>query len=385
MIIKRSQIMDSFSPSMFGGLKNAVAKKADTGAEIIDLSLGSPDIPPAEIIRKTLSESSMKENMYGYTLGGLDQFNEAVADYYLRRSNVVLDSQSEILQTMGSQEGLVHLPFAFCDEGDIVLTTNPAYVAYDTGIKLAGAVPYSLPLKAENNFLPNLDSIPAEVANKAKLLILNLPGNPVPANPTMTFFNKVVAFAKKHNITVVHDAAYSEFYFAGDKPISFLEAEGAKEIGVEINSLSKSFSLAGARIAYITGNSDVIHIMRSFKSNLDYGVFAPIQEAAVVALNHAEEITDQLRITFKERHHVLMEGLKQIGWKVAPSNGGMFIWAKYPSDKDDVQFVYEVIEKTGVVMVPGSVFGTEGKGYVRIALVQDTEKLERAVKKLQEI
>src|SRR5699024_10979332 len=201
----------------------------------------------------------------------------------------------------------------------------------------------------------------------------------------MTFFNKVVAFAKKHNITVVHDAAYSEFYFAGDKPISFLEAERAKEIGDEINSLSKSISLAGARIAYITGNRDVILIMRSVKANLDDGVIAAIQESTVMAINHAEEITDQLRITFKEQHHVLMEGLKQIGWKVAPSNGGMFIWAKYPSDKDDVQFVYEVIEKTGVVMVPGSVFGTEGKGYVRIALVHDTEKLERAVKKLQEI
>src|SRR5699024_8902051 len=160
--------------------------------------------------------------------------------------------------------------------------TNPAYVAYHTGIKLAGVARYRLPLKAESNFLPNLDSIPTEVANKARLLMLDLPGHPVHASPTMTFVTKVVSLAKEHNITVVHDAAYSEFYFAGDKPISFLEAEGAKEIGVEINSLSKSFSLAGARIAYITGNSDVIHIMRSFKSNLDYGVFAPIQEAAVV-------------------------------------------------------------------------------------------------------
>src|SRR5699024_2436954 len=194
-------------------------------------------------------------------------------------------------------------------------------------------------LKAENNFLPNLDSIPAEVANKAKLLILNLPGNPVPANPTMTFFNKVVAFAKKHNITVVHDAAYSEFYFAGDKLISFREAEGAKERGDEINSLSTSFSIAGARIAYITGNSDVIHIMRSFKSKLDYGVFATIQEAAVVALNHAEEITDQLRITSKERHHVLMEGLKELGWKVATSAEGVFDWAKYAYDQEDVKYV----------------------------------------------
>ena len=222
MKIEPSKKMSIFSPAIFGPLKEAAAKKRATGAKIVDLSLGSPDLPPAEIIRKTLSEESFKENMYGYTLTGTKRFNEAVARYYKRRSNVELDPETEVLQTMGSQEGLVHLPFAFCNEGDIVLTTNPAYIAYDAGIKLAGAEPYYMPLKKENDFLPDLDAIPEEIAEKAKLLILNLPGNPVPAVPSISFFEKVVDFAKKYNILVLHDAAYSEYYFSGDKPISFL-------------------------------------------------------------------------------------------------------------------------------------------------------------------
>lgn len=385
MKIEPSKKMSIFSPAIFGPLKEAAAKKRATGAKIVDLSLGSPDLPPAEIIRKTLSEESFKENMYGYTLTGTKRFNEAVARYYKRRSNVDLDPETEVLQTMGSQEGLVHLPFAFCNEGDIVLTTNPAYIAYDAGIKLAGAEPYYMPLKKENDFLPDLDAVPEEIAEKAKLLILNLPGNPVPAAPSIPFFEKVVDFAKKYNILVLHDAAYSEYYFSGDRPMSFLQASGAKEVGIEINSLSKSFSLAGARIAYIVGNRDAIKIMREFKSNLDYGIFEPIQEAAVVALDHAEEITDNLRKIFSERHKILTEGLHELGWETSPSKGGMFIWAKYPYDLEDTEFVFKVIEQVGVVMVPGTVFGTEGAGYVRIALVQSKEELQTAIEQLKKL
>lgn len=385
MKIEPSKKMSIFSPAIFGELKEAAAKKRATGANIVDLSLGSPDLPPAEIVRKALSEESLKENKYGYTLTGTKRFNEAVARYYKRRSNVDLDPETEVLQTMGSQEGLVHLPFAFCNEGDIVLTTNPAYVAYDTGIKLVGAEPYYMPLKKENDFLPDLDAVPEEVAKKAKLLILNLPGNPVPAAPSESFFEKVVQFAKKYNILVLHDAAYSEYYFTGDRPMSFLSTPGAKEVGLEINSLSKSFSLAGARVAYLVGNREAIKIMRELKSNLDYGIFEPIQEAAVVALDNAEEITDSLRDIFSERHRILTEGLQELGWETTPSSGGMFIWAKYPYDLDDKEFAFKAIEQVGVVMVPGTVFGTEGAGYVRIALVQDKEKLQQAIEQLKKL
>ncbi|QUW22957.1 aminotransferase class I/II-fold pyridoxal phosphate-dependent enzyme [Sporosarcina sp. Marseille-Q4063] len=385
MKIEPSQKMSIFEPAIFGKLKAAAKVKEETGVEIIDLSLGSPDLPPDEKVRQVLSEQSVLESAYGYTLGGTKRFHEAVANYYQRRSSVTLNPDTEILKTMGSQEGLVHLPFAFCNEGDIVLTTNPAYVAYEVGIKLAGAIPYEMPLRAENNFLPDLDAIPEEIARKAKLLILNLPGNPVPAMPTKKFFEKVIAFAKQYSIIVIHDAAYSEFYFTGDKPFSFLSVPGAKEVGIEINSLSKSFSLAGARIAYIVGNSEVISIMKQFKSNLDYGTFEPIQEAAATALDHAEEITARLRQEFKDRHRVLTDGLTEIGWSVTPSNGGMFVWAKYPFELGDKEFVFEAIKQSGVVMVPGSVFGSEGAGYVRLALVREVEALEKAIERLSKI
>lgn len=379
VFITPSKRMSIFPPSIFGDLKKAAMKKRETGDVVVDLSLGSPDLPPDPRVREKLSIESAKESMYGYTLGGTARFNQAVASYYERRSKVILDPETEILQTMGSQEGLVHLPLAFCNEGDIVLTTNPAYVAYETGIKLAGAKPYAMPLRAENDYLPDLDAIPVHMAEKASLLLLNLPGNPVPALPSQAFFEKVVAFAKKYNVLVLHDAAYSEYYFTGHAPISFLATPGAKEVGLEINSLSKSFSLAGARIAYLAGNATAIQMMRELKSNLDYGTFAPIQEAAIVALDHAEEITDRLRSVFSERHHLLMEGLSKLGWETTPSTGGMFVWAKYPYDMEDVDFVFKTVEQVGVVMVPGSVFGTEGKGYVRLALVQDVQQIKQAV------
>ena len=383
MNFQPSKKMSIFSPAIFGDLKAAAEEKKATGAQVVDLSLGSPDLPPDERVRKALSEQSALASSYGYTLGGTKRFHEAVANYYKRRTGVVINPDTEILQTMGSQEGLVHLPFAFCDEGDYVLTTNPAYVAYDAGIKLAGAIPYYMPLLAENGFLPNLNEVPKDVLEKTKLLILNLPGNPVPAMPNEAFFNEVVAFAKKYEIIVLHDAAYSEYYFTGDRPASFLTTPGAMEVGMEINSLSKSFSLAGARIAYFVGNADMIKVLRELKSNLDYGTFAPIQEAAAVALDHGEEITDRLRAEFSKRHHALMDGLASIGWETTPSEGGMFVWAKYPYDMDDEEFVFEVIKQAGVVMVPGSIFGTAGQGFVRIALVQKVELIEQAIEQLK--
>ncbi|HWI48792.1 MAG TPA: aminotransferase class I/II-fold pyridoxal phosphate-dependent enzyme [Rummeliibacillus sp.] len=383
MKIERSKKMAMFPKAIFGDLKAAATRKAATGTKIIDLSLGSPDLPPDEKVRMELSKQAALASSYGYTLGGTKKFYQAVANYYKRRSNVDLDPETEIIQTMGSQEGLVHLPMAFCNPGDYVLSTNPAYVAYDAGIHLAEAIPYYMPLLEENSFLPDFDAIPTEVAEKAKLMILNLPGNPVPAMPSEEFFAKVVTFAKKHNIIVLHDSAYSEFYFNGGSPMSFLSTPGAKEVGMEINSLSKSFSLAGSRIAYIAGNAEMISIIQELKSNLDFGTFQPIQDAACVALDNAEEITDRLRTIFTKRHRTLMEGLKNIGWTVTPSSGGMFVWAKYPMQElNDIDFAFKVIDETGVVLVPGSIFGEAGKNYVRVALVQDETLLSEAIERL---
>lgn len=383
MTMHRSILMNQFPKAIFGSLKAAAKKKAATGTKIIDLSLGSPDLPPAQIVREELAKQAEKADSYGYMLGGTERFHEAVANYYQRRSGVELDQQTEIIQTMGSQEGLVHLPLAFCNPGDIVLTTDPAYVAYAAGIHLAKCEAYAMPLTAEHQFLPDFDVIPEDICARAKMLILNLPGNPVPAMPSVEFFEKAIAFAKKHNLIVIHDAAYSEFYFEGTKSLSFLEVSGAKEVGVEINSLSKSFSLAGARIAYIVGNASIIGTLGELKSHLDYGTFRPIQDAACVALDNAEAITDELRTIFSTRHRVLSEGLEAIGWELAPSAGGMFVYAKYPQQQmNDKEFVYHVIEQTGVVFVPGSIFGASGRNHVRIALVQDEKQLQEAVTRL---
>ncbi|WP_050184267.1 aminotransferase class I/II-fold pyridoxal phosphate-dependent enzyme [Domibacillus robiginosus] len=385
MRIEPSRKMAAFAPSIFSDLKAYADAQKQQGQKLIDLSLGSPDLPPDERIRAVLSAESKKADAYGYTLGGTEQFYKAVADYYKRRTHVTLDPNTQVVQTMGSQEGLVHLPLAFCNPGDIVLTTNPAYVAYEAGISLAGAVPYYMPLLPENQFLPDLSLIPEDVAQKAKLMLLNLPGNPVPAMPDQAFFEQVIDFARKHHIIVLHDAAYSEFYFGDSGPFSFLSTPGAMDIGMEINSLSKSFSLAGARIAYIAGNADMIRVLKQLKSNLDYGVFSPVQKAAALALDHAEGITDRLRAEFRARAEALSEGLQQIGWPVEQPDGGMFIWTKIPSGSDDRAFVFRAINESGVVMVPGSAFGTAGKSYVRIALVQPVPVLKEAAIKLKKV
>ncbi|RTQ92963.1 aminotransferase class I/II-fold pyridoxal phosphate-dependent enzyme [Lysinibacillus telephonicus] len=385
MNIVPSKKMSLFQPAIFSDLKKYAKQQQEKGLELIDLSLGSPDIPPHEMLRNHMSELSKLPSSYGYTLTASKKFREAVANYYKRCNQVELDPETEIVQTIGSQEGLVHLPVAFCDPGDIVLTTNPGYVAYAAGISLAGAEPYYIPLDTDRGYVPNLKAIPEEIAQKAKLLILNMPGNPVPMSPSTEYFSEVVEFAKKYNIIVLHDAAYSEFYFTGEGPISFLATPGAKEVGLEINSLSKSFSLAGARVAYIVGNAEMINIIQQLKSNLDFGIFDPIQSTAALALDHAEEITANLRTTFAKRHHTLMSGLIDLGWEVAPSNGGMFVWAKYPYNIDSVSFAYKAIEQTGVIMVPGTTFGSEGEGYMRLALVQPVELLEKAVERLKTI
>lgn len=385
MQFQQAKRMERFPTSIFGELKKAAAVRTANGLPVYNLSLGSPDLPPADAVRNTLAKKSAEASSYGYTLTGTARFYEAVATYYKNRMGVTLDPETEIVQTMGSQEGLVHLPLAFCDEGDIVITTNPAYVAYDAGIHLACAEPYYLSLDETNGFLPDLSSIPEDIAKRAKLMILNLPGNPVPALPDAAFFTDVVAFAKKYSVIVLHDAAYAEFYFDNSGPKSFLATPGAMDVGIEINSLSKTFSLAGARIAYIAGNEELVSIIKSLKSHLDYGIFEPIQEAAITALSMADELTDELRKVFSERHHVLREGLENLGWKVAPSNGGMFIWAAYPFPMKDTEFVFHVLRHTGVVMVPGSVFGTAGEGFARIALVQDTERLKEALEALKNL
>lgn len=371
--------MSQFQPSIFSELAQYKKQKMAEGKPIIDLSIGSPDLAPPSFITKTLSEEVLKKDQYGYSLSGTKDFNKAVSSFYQKNYNVSLDFDNEVLLLMGSQDGLVHFPVVFADPGDVILVPDPGYTAYAAGIAMAGAKPYFMPLKKENHFLPDLKMIPAEIAQKAKIMILNFPGNPVPALASKEYFKEVVEFAKKFHILVLHDFAYSELYYEGNKPISFLSIEGAKDIGVEMSSFSKNYNMAGTRIGYLAGNKQIVQAMNQLKSNLDYGVFLPVQQAAIRALKEGEAFCQENRKVYEERRNVLVSGLQDIGWKVTKPDAGMFIWAEIPKGWSSMDFTYALIDHANVVVTPGHAFGPNGEGYVRIALVQEKDKLKEVV------
>jgi LL-diaminopimelate aminotransferase len=382
--MKLAARMKAFSTSIFSELSIYIKQKCSEKNDMIDLSIGSPDLPPPPFVMKALSRYASDPKAYGYTLKGTREFHEAVAFYYQTAHHVSLHPETEIMYVIGSQDGLVHLPMAFADPGDIILVPDPGYPAYATGIAMAEAVPYFMPLRKENDFLPNLREIPQEIAEKAVLMFLNFPGNPVPALATEAFFREVVEFAKRYNIIVVSDFAYSELYYDGNKPISFLSILGAKEVGIELNSLSKSYNMAGCRIGYICGNEEIIRILSNFKSNLDYGIFLPIQQAAIAALTEGASFCEQNRAIYQSRRDCFVDGLASIGWHVDRPKAGMFIWAEIPKGWNSLDFTYALIDRAGVVVTPGHAFGPSGEGYVRIALVEGEDKLLRAVEKLKQ-
>jgi LL-diaminopimelate aminotransferase len=383
MEIKFSKKMDGFQTSIFNELSSYKKQKIKEGHEIIDLSVGSPDLPPPPFVMEELSNYAKHPTHYGYTLTGTSEFNEAVCTYYQRKYGVSIAAENEALMVMGSQDGLVHLPMVLTNPGDLILVPDPGYTAYAAGISLAEAIPYPMPLQDETEFLPDLTLLPEEICEKAKLMILNFPGNPVPAMATYDFFEEVVQFAKKYNIIVLHDFAYCELYY-DKKPISFLSVDGAKEVGIEFNSLSKSFNMAGCRIGYVVGNPEIISGLDRLKSNLDYGVFLPIQKAAIRALKDESSFTDDLREIYKRRRDSLVTGLRELGWNVTSPLASMFLWAAVPKPFTSKEFAYKLLDDAGVVVTPGMAFGNEGEGYVRIAIVQDEAVLKRAVTKIKE-
>lgn len=380
-----SKLMSRFKTSIFTELAQYKQKQLNEGKDIIDLSIGSPDLPPPPFVREELAMAVRQPGQYGYTLKGIDEFHVAVSRFYSRRYGVHLDANTEVVQLSGSQEGLAHLPLVFVNTGELILLPDPCYPAYETGVNLAQAEVYRMPLLKENNFLPDLKAIPKEVAKKAKMMFLNFPGNPIPAIPTKSFFEEVVHFAKANDLIVVHDFAYSELNFSDEKPLSLLAIEGAKEVGVEFNSLSKSFNMAGCRIAYAVGNEKIVQALSKLKSNLDFGVFMPIQRAAVKALNEGDLFLQELASIYKTRRDVFVDGLNNIGWQMDKPQATMFIWAPIPEDMSSLQFTFELMNKAGVVVTPGSAFGEYGEGYVRIGLVESATNLEQVVQKIAEV
>jgi len=376
----------NLSTAIFSEMEKLRIEEEKKGKKIINLSIGSPDLPPPPHVMQALVEGVSNPDNYGYALTkGMTELRNSISKYYLERFNVVLDPEQEVLSLMGSQDGLAHIYLAFLNQGDWALIPDPGYPIYSFGVHLAGGQIYSMPLYKENDFLPDLTQIPKEIALKAKIMMLNYPNNPNAAIANENFYQKVVEFAKEYNILVCHDIAYAELAFDGYKPISFLSIPGAREIGVEMYSVSKSFNMAGCRLGCIVGNRNALKALETIKSNIDYGIFKPVQMAAKAALEGSNKWTKQLADTYAERRDVLVDGLNSLGWDVDKPKASMFVWAPIPNSyKSSKEFAVDLLKKTGVVVVPGSAFGTQGDRYVRFALVCSKEKLQTAIKKIGE-
>ncbi|RSD28738.1 LL-diaminopimelate aminotransferase [Mesobacillus subterraneus] len=379
-----SEKMKKLTSSIFQEVVDRKQAALMNGKDVIDLSIGSPDFPPPSFVIDTLVEYTKGPGKYGYTLKGISEFNTAVQYFYQQRYSVELNDQTEVLQLMGSQDGLAHLATAMIDPGDYVLVPDPGYPIYEASVTIAGGKIFPMPLLEENNFLPQLHEVPADILQKTKMMILSYPGNPVTALADRSFFEEVVQFAKLHNILVVHDFAYSELIYDGNPQISFLSVPGAKEVGVEFNSLSKTFNMAGCRIGYVAGNAQVINLLAAFKSHIDYGIFYPIQKAAIAALTSDYSFLQEQLQQYQARRDALITGLRNSGWQVADSPATMFVWAKIPSGWKSRDFAFKLIEEEGVAVVPGDAFGKQGEGYVRIAMVQPPERLKEAAQRINQ-
>jgi LL-diaminopimelate aminotransferase len=376
-----SKRMDYFKPGIFSVLARMRDDRRLAGKRVIDLSVGTPNIPPAQHIVDALLESASDRRNYIYALSDTAELQETVAAWYKRRYGVDLDPRTELTSLLGSQDGLAHIALSMIDAGDTVLVQDPGYPIFSDGPVLAGAELYKMPQRPENGWLVDLSAIPEDVAKRAKFMIVSYPNNPVTSLAPPSFYRELVAFAKKYDIAVLHDNAYSELVFDGRTCGSFLAYEGAKDIGVEFNSLSKTYGLAGARIGFAVGNAHIITMLKSLKSNLDYGMFLPVQKAAVAALSGPQDCVAVTRCAYESRRDVLVEGLRAIGWSMEKPLATMFVWARIPEPYQSSEaFVKELLDKSGVLVTPGSAFGREGEGYVRLALVQDEDALRDAVR-----
>ncbi|MCY6371006.1 aminotransferase class I/II-fold pyridoxal phosphate-dependent enzyme [Clostridium ganghwense] len=377
-----SRKMEGLTSAIFSQLRDKKEELLAQGQEVIDFSIGSPDILPAPHIVKAIEEAVADPLNYRYAVNDLPELTEMVIKWYDRRYGVELKKE-EIVSLQGSQEGLAHIALTLVNEGDTVLTPDPGYPIFNIGPFLSGAKVERIPLLKKNNYIMDLDSISSDIAYKTKMMIVSYPNNPTTAIAPMEFYEKLVWFAKKYDIAVIHDNAYNELVFDNIESNSFLSIKGAKEVGVEFNSLSKTYSIPGMRIAFALGNKNIIRQLRNLKSNIDYGVFLPVQRAAIAALSGPQDCVDRTREIYKNRGEILVEGLKKIGWEIDKSKGTMFLWALIP-DKytSSIDFTFDLLEKTGVIVVPGSSFGNRGEGFVRFALVQSEERILKAIENI---
>ncbi|QYR22945.1 aminotransferase class I/II-fold pyridoxal phosphate-dependent enzyme [Paenibacillus sp. sptzw28] len=389
--IWRADRLSRLGSSIFAEVAEWKKEARALGHDVIDLSIGSPDLPPSEPVRQALSEAVLREDAYAYPSSkGSAAFMKQAAEWLSFRFGIVVDPESEMLPLMGSQDGLGHLALSLCNPGDIALVPDPGYPVYAAGLALAGVEPYPMPLREENGFLPDFEAIPDDVWRKAKFMLLNYPSNPVSAVADLAFFTKAVTIAKQHGVLVVHDLAYSEMAFDGYRPPSILQVEGAKEAAVEFHSLSKSFNMAGCRIGFLAGSREAVGALRELKANIDYGVFLPVQEAAITALRQdMAGMTESAGVLYEKRRDAFLKALGEEGWQAAKPKATMFVWAQLPTmcwslpvTWDSRRISREMLSRAGVAVIPGDAFGTEGEGYVRIALVESEERLIEAARRI---
>lgn len=375
-----SKRMDGFGESIFTKLLEIKKRRLEKGDGVIDLSIGTPNIPPAPHIIDALCKSAAEEKNYIYAINDQEELLNAVATWYKNRYDVTLDPNTEICSLLGSQEGLAHISLTIIDEGDMVLVPDPCYPVFSDGPVIAGARLQYIPQKKENGYIMDLHDIPEEIALKAKLMIVSYPNNPTTALAPDNFYMELIEFAKKNDIIVLHDNAYSELVFDGKSAGSFLSYPGARDVGVEFNSLSKTYGLAGARIGFCLGNKEVVSRLKILKSNMDYGMFLPIQKAAIAAITGDQKCVVNTRMVYQSRRDVLYNGFNEIGWHFERSQATMFIWATIPANyRKSEDFAMDLVNKAGVLVTPGVAFGPSGEGHVRMALVQDEEVLKQAV------
>lgn len=383
--MQASQRLDRFGAEVFASLNNKLLALKAQGKTIYNMSVGTPDFKPYGHVVDALTQAAQDPEMWKYALRDLPELKQAVCDYYERRFGVSGITPSMVQSCNGTQEGVGHLGLALLDPGDTILVPDPCYPVFEAGAKIADAKLEYYPLVAEHNYLPYVAGIDPEVADRAKYMIVSLPANPVGSVGTPEVYEEIIAFAREHDLLIVHDNAYSDIVFDGEPRGSFLQYPGALEVGVEFFSLSKSFNVTGARIGFLVGREDVVSAFAKLRSQIDFGMFFPIQKAAIACLNGPRDEVEAQRLKYQERRDALCDGLEGLGWERPNAHGSMFVWAKLPGGRtDSMAFCEELMEKAGVVVTPGASFGPSGEGHVRMALVLPPDQIALAVEAIRE-
>jgi LL-diaminopimelate aminotransferase len=381
--MKIAKRIEKLPPYLFVGISKKIAEKRAQGIDVISLGIGDPDMPTPPHIIESLCQAARDPQNHRYPESeGLPEFRQAVAAWYKRRFNVTLDPNKEVVSLIGAKDGVAHIALCLIDQGDIALVPDPGYPVYSIGTIFCGGESYYMPLLEKNGFLPDLDSIPAKIVKKAKALWINYPNNPTGAVAGLDFFDKVVAFAKKYDIAVCHDTPYTEVAFDGYKPVSFLQAKGAMDVGIEFHSFSKTYNMTGWRVGMAVGNAEMIDALRRVKSNIDSGLPQAIQQAAIAALNGSQQCVADNVAVYQRRRDRVIDTFDKIGIKATKPKASLYIWVKVPDGYTSVSFADKLLDELAVVVTPGIGYGPSGEGYIRISLTVPDKRLDEALARI---